>query len=94
MARRLKKEAGQSRLVGGEFRKPGNLKTRLVLGSCKITRSPHLRDRILNVYIEALTAFSPNGLNNTYYLKVMSLKMAPTMEMSPHSKDGEPRRSF
>ena len=38
---RLNREADHSRLVGGRFNKQGNLYTRLVLGGCKASRSPH-----------------------------------------------------
>lgn len=55
-------------LVGGRFNKQFILK-RLVLGSCKMNRSPHLPSRILKVYIADLTGFShlycPDGLNCT-----------------------------
>ena len=61
---RLKKKAGDSRLVGGK-----NLYTRLVLGSWKTSRSLQSRARLLKVYIEALPVFShifnPDGLNDT-----------------------------
>lgn len=75
-----KKEADQSRMVCGRFKKQrlknkfkiknqGNKHMRCVLGVYKISISPHLLARILKVYIQALTRFShvccPDGLNNT-----------------------------
>lgn len=48
-----------SRSVGGSFNKQGNLLMRLVLGGCKVSRSSHPSVRILKVYVEALTGFSP-----------------------------------
>ena len=38
---RLKKESEHSRLVGGSFNKQGNFLTRLILGGCELSRSPH-----------------------------------------------------
>ena len=65
---RLKKEADDSRLVGGRF-KEGNLSVSLVFGGSKTSTSPHQPARFLRVYIEALTGCShiyhPVGLNNT-----------------------------
>ena len=55
----MKIQAGHSRLVDGRFKKHQDLHTRLVLGSCKMSRSSHLPTRILRVYIETLTGFSP-----------------------------------
>ena len=51
---RLQEEADSFRLIGGRFNKQRNLHTRLVLGSCKMNRSPHSPTRILKVYIETL----------------------------------------
>ena len=66
---RPKKEAGNSRLVGGSFNKQGNLHTGLAFDGCKVNISLHLPTRILKVYIEALTGFgnifSPDGLNTS-----------------------------
>ena len=65
----LKKEIEHSKLVGSSSNKQRNLYTRLVLGSCKMSKSLHQSTRMLKVYIEALTRFShihsPDGLNNT-----------------------------
>ena len=47
---------------------------KLVLGCCKLSKSPHLTTRILKVYIEALTEFShmyyPDDLSNTLLSQV------------------------
>lgn len=50
----MKKEAHHSRLVGGRINKQGNLYTRLVLGSPKMSRSPHPPTRTIKVFVEAL----------------------------------------
>lgn len=55
---RPKKEAVPARLVGGSFKKPGDLPMRLILGGCARSRSSHPPVRILKVYTEALTGFS------------------------------------
>ena len=47
---RLKKEADHSRLLGGRFNKQGNLQARLVLSSCRMSRSLLLPTRILSLY--------------------------------------------
>lgn len=56
---------------------------RLVLGSCKMSRSPHLPARILNMYLESLSGFGhvfcTDGLNNTLLSPSCILKMAPAM---------------
>lgn len=74
---RPKKEADGSRLGGGKFHKQGNLYGRLVLGSCKMSRSPSFH-RILKLYIEALAGFShvccPECLITHCSLKPESLK--------------------
>lgn len=66
---KMKTEAGYSRLVGGGFNKQGNEFTRLVLGSGRTSRSPHLPTRVFKVYRETLMGFShlfsPDGLSNT-----------------------------
>ena len=71
-------------MVGGSFNNQGNLPLRFVFNSYKM-RSQHLLNRILNVYPEALTRFRQvyysDGLNNTYSLKVASLKIASGMGM-------------
>lgn len=54
---RAKKEATHSRLIGDRFNKQGNLRTRLVLGGCKM-RFLHLPARILEIYTEALPGFN------------------------------------
>ena len=55
-------------LVGGSLNMQGNLHRRLVLGSWKMGRSPHLPARILRVYTEALMRLnhvsSSYGVNN------------------------------
>lgn len=65
--KRSKKEAGQSRLVGGRFTKQGKLYTRLVLGDARQVDLCTIH-RLLKC-VECLTGFShafrPNGLNNT-----------------------------
>ena len=80
---RPKKEADHSRLVDGKFNKQGSLHTRLVLGNCKMSRSPHPPTRILNVYTEALTGLSheycPDDLNNTLLSQACVLEMALAM---------------
>ena len=54
-----------------------------------MSRSLHLPNRILRVYIEALTGFSlvysPDGLNNTDSLKAASLKQL--LVQNVHFKD-------
>ena len=72
-----------TRLVGGKFNKQENLHTRLVLGGCKKSGSPHQPARILKVYIEALTGFSHvyvQMVSTTHCsLKAESLKIALTV---------------
>lgn len=82
-----------SRLLSGRFHKKGNLHMRLVLGSCKMSRCPHLTS-ILKVYIEALTGvshiFSSEGFNNALLSKGCFLEMVPIMGncgWNIHSKD-------
>lgn len=69
-----RKRLTTSRLVGGGFDKQKILYRRLVLGCCKMSKSPHLTTRILKVYIEALTEFShmyhPDDLSNTLLSQV------------------------
>ena len=66
---KAKGEAEHFRLVGGGFNKQGNLHRRLILGTCKMSRSGHSHARILKVYIETLAGsshiFSPDGFNNS-----------------------------
>ena len=54
---------------------------RLVLGGCKIIRSPDLYIRILNIYIEALTGSVMNSVqmlsNITLFFRDCALEMAP-----------------
>lgn len=63
------------------------LKTRLVLGSHKVSRSLHCPSRILEVYIEALTGFSHvsclDGLNMT------SLTQSYVLGPASGSKEGK-----
>ena len=47
---RSKKEAEHSRLVGDRLNTQGYLYTRLVCGSCKMSKFPYLPTRILNIY--------------------------------------------
>lgn len=69
MYMKSKEEAEQFRLIGDMFNKQRNLYVRLILGSCKMSRSLHLPSRILRGYVEAVNGFShifsPGGLNNT-----------------------------
>lgn len=69
-----RKRQTTSRLVGGGFDKQKILHRRLVLGCCKMSKSPHLTTKILKVYIEALTEFShmyhPDDLSNTLLSQV------------------------
>ena len=57
------------RLVGGSFKKQGNLHMRLVLSDHKMSGPPYLLGRILIVYIEPSRefrhVFSPDGPKNT-----------------------------
>lgn len=66
---KLKKWTVYPRLVGDGFNKWSNVLMRLVLDNSRTSRSPHLPTRILKVYRETLTAFSPihhpDGLNCT-----------------------------
>ena len=83
-ARRLKKEAGHSRLVGDRFNKQENSCTRFVLGSCWMSSSLNLPNRILKVYIEDLMGFfhhifGPDDLNNTLLSRGCILETAPTV---------------
>ena len=82
---RPKKEADQSRLVSGQFKKQGNIHARLILYHQKVSGSLHPPTRILEVYIETLTGLShvycPDGFNNTCSLKAASLKIALTVGM-------------
>ena len=65
---------------------------RLVLGICKMSRSPHPHTRILKVSIEALTGFSqvhsPDGRNNTLFSQGVAL------ENCSHSGNGTQNRHF
>ena len=47
---RSKKETEHSRLVGDRLNTQGYLYTRLVFGSCKMSKFPYLPTRILKVY--------------------------------------------
>ena len=80
---KLRKEAENSRWVGGRFHKQGNLSTRLVLSSHTTIRSPHPPARILKVCIEALPEFSHifslDGLNNILLSQGCVLETAPSV---------------
>ena len=92
---RTKKEADPSRLVGGSFHKQGHLTTRLLSGSCKMSRSLPPPARILGVYIEALVGFSlmyrPDGLNTTSLSQGCVLEMAPAMGTGGRMHEYVPR---
>ena len=79
---RPKKEAGHSRFVGGRFNNQGNFCLRLVLGSCKMDRSPDPLPRILKVYVEALIHHISHldGLNNTLISQGCVLENGFTVE--------------
>ena len=66
-----------------QFSQAKELIYRLVLGGCKISRSPHLPATILEVYLNSLTRFShifcPDGLNNILLSQSCFLEMAPAM---------------
>lgn len=74
-ARRLKKEADHSRLIGGSFLKQENLHRKLVLGGHRGDLHTHLPKSY--VYIEALMGFRhvyySDGLNNTLLSQAISL---------------------
>lgn len=76
---------GHSRSVGGKANKQGDLVMRLVLGSCKMSRYPHLTTTTLTVYVEALKrlspVYSPEILNDTSCSKVCVPEMILAMEM-------------
>lgn len=83
-------ERGYSRSVGGRANKQGDLEMRLALGSCKMSRYPHLTTTTLTtttltVYVEALKrlspVYSPEILNDTLCSKVCVLEMILAMEM-------------
>lgn len=86
---RLKKEVGRSRLVGSRFNKQGNLHTRLVSGSHKTSRSPHLPARILKVYIESLTV-----VNHIYYLDALNNIILSQRFVLENGKHGKVIRSY
>lgn len=52
-------KADHSILVGGRFKKEGKLHMKLILDSHKTSRFLHLPTKILKVYVEVLTGFSP-----------------------------------
>lgn len=81
---RPEKEADHSSLVGGRSDKQGNTPVRLVLGSCKTSRSPYLPARTLQVYMEASKVFgdifSSEGPNSTLLSQgCTSLQPAPSV---------------
>lgn len=83
------------RSVGGWFDKRKILHRRLILGCCKMSKSPQLTTRILNVYIEALTEFShmyhSDDLSNTLLSQVTpSMGMVSGMYI-PRTGKGERR---
>ena len=82
---RPKNEADHARWVGGKFSQRENLLMRLVVSSCKTSRSPHLPARILKVYIDVLNGFShifsPDGLSNTLLSQGYMLGRALAMGM-------------
>ena len=57
---------GPLQIVGGRFKKQGNLHIQLVLGAGKMNRSPHPCSGILRVYTKAFSHIdSLDGLNIT-----------------------------
>ena len=83
---RQKTGAGHSRLLGGKFNnKQGELHRRLVMGSRKTSRFPHLLPRLLEVYKEASTRFShifsADRLNTTLLSQCCILETIPSVEM-------------
>lgn len=83
--KRLKKEAKYSSLVVDPFNKQDNLHTRLALDNHKISRSLHLPTRILKIYREDLTWFSPlfnpDSLSNALLSQGCILEIAPCVGM-------------
>lgn len=78
----MKKEAEDSRLVGGWFNLQRNLHTKLVLGSYKTRKSRYLPARILQADREGLPAFSIQMVSTSNCsLKAVSLKTALAMGM-------------
>ena len=62
-------EADNFILVGGSFIKQGNLQTGLILGSCKVSRSPHHLSESLSLqsgfnWVQSYVCYL-DGLNNT-----------------------------
>lgn len=68
---------------------------RLVLGGCKITRSPDLYISILNIYREALTGSAMNSVqmlsNITLLSQGCALEMAPCVGIELTGKTYIPR---
>lgn len=101
----IHKEQGEVKergiLVGGSCNKQGNLHTKLVLGSCKMSRSLHPPARILKVYTEDLAGLShkhsPDGLNNTLFSQGCNLERAArvgVLDKTYIPRTGEEMRSF
>lgn len=64
------------------FNKQGNLLKRLVLGSCKMSRSSHSPTRTLNVYTEVSTTFSHThcpDVSTPHYSQGCVAETAPSM---------------
>ena len=93
--KRLKKEAGHSRLVGGKFDEQGNLQTRLFLLSCKTSRSSYSPARNLkslcsdlnSIQSRILSRWSPQHITlSTLYPRNSSHH--GNSGQNVHSKDG------
>lgn len=87
-------------LVGGRFNKQFILK-RLVLGSCKMNRSPLLSTKVLRIYIEALMGLNhmncPDGFSSTLLSQDCVLENGShcgNSGWSVHSKAEEGMRHF
>lgn len=80
---RTKKEADPLQTGRWQLSQARALTTRLVSGSCKMSRSLPSPARILGVYVEALVGFShmycPGGLNTTSLSQGCVLEMAPAI---------------
>lgn len=66
------------RLAGGESNKQGSFLTKLVLGN-KMSRALHPPARLSQVCREALTGFSPEGLNRTFLSQGCAPGTAPSV---------------
>lgn len=90
---RPRRERGRPlRLVGDSANKQGNLLTKQVLDSHKVSTCLHLSARVLNICIEVLTGFhhifSPDGPNNPLLSQSCIFENA-NGEKNKHFKDGE-----